>query len=253
MNKWDIPRSAVAVDLTVLTVRDRSLQVLVVTRANPPFQDRIALPGGFLEDGEDLDQAAHRELAEETGLNGADLAIRQLRSYGAPDRDPRGRVVSVNYVALMPDLPLPVAGGDAKAAHWVPVQDVLSDPDKLAFDHHRLLIDAVDYARSQLSATTLATKFCPPEFTIAQLREVYEIVWDVELDPSNFHRKVTGSRGFLIPTGTRAEGTGGRPAKLYRAGTGIRLHPALLRDSVTDEPHDTATSSRRAGKAPNRR
>lgn len=253
MKKWDIPRAAVAVDLTVLTVRDHSLQVLVVTRANPPFQDHAALPGGFLEDGEDLDQAAHRELAEETGLNGVDLAIRQLRSYGTPDRDPRGRVVSVCYVALMPNLPLPVAGGDAKAAHWVPVENVLSDPDQLAFDHHRLLLDAVEYARSQLSDTTLATRFCPPEFTIAQLREVYEIVWGVEIDPSNFHRKVTGSSGFLVPTGTRAEGTGGRPAKLYRAGPGIRLHPAILRDSMADDPHDTDTSSRRPGKAPNRR
>jgi 8-oxo-dGTP diphosphatase len=232
MTRPDVPCCAVAVDLAVLTVRARCLHVLVVVRAKWPYQGRLALPGGFLEPGEDLDQAAHRELAEETGFDAADLNVHQLRSYGAPDRDPRGRVVSVCYVALMPDLPLPIAGGDARDAHWAPAERLLAEPDQLAFDHHCLLTDAVEHARDRLSYTTLATTFCPPEFTIAQLREVYEIVWGTQLDPSNFHRKVTGASGYLVPAGGRTAGTGGRPAMLYRAGPATRLHPAILR-----EPH----------------
>src|SRR3954465_14278608 len=160
---------SVTVDLVILTIREQMLSVLLVRRGIPPYRGRFALPGGFLEDGEDLDQAAHRELAEETGLDAARLHIHQLHSYGAPGRDPRGRVVSVCYDALMPDLPLPVAGGDARAAHWIPVSALAGTARKLAFDHHRLLADAVEHARETLSHTTVATAFCPPEFTIGRL------------------------------------------------------------------------------------
>jgi 8-oxo-dGTP diphosphatase len=225
---------AVAVDLVVLTLREHALHVLVVERATSPFEGKLALPGGFLEEGEDLDQAAYRELAEETGLNPARLHVRQFRSYGAPDRDPRGRVVSVAYIALMSDLPMPTAGGDARAARWAPVDDLLITPGSLAFDHHHVLDDAVESARDQLSHTTVAATFCPPEFTISQLREVYETVWGVQLDPSNFYRKVTRSAGFLIPTDDKAPSVGGRRATLYRAGQATLLHPALLRDSHRD-------------------
>lgn len=243
MNARALPQSAVAVDLAVLTVRDEALQVLVVERGKPPYVGVLALPGGFVEADEDLDQAAARELAEETGLDAESLHIEQVRTYGAPDRDPRGRVVSVCYMALMPDLPLPTAGGDANDAHWTPAQPILDEPARLAFDHHRLLADAVDRARDRLSVTTLATAFCPPQFTIAQLRAVYEIVWGAPLDPANFHRKVTGVPGFLVPTGTTIR-TGGRPANLYRAGTATRLHPALLREPMPDDSRAAVPRSR---------
>ncbi|MGW4830815.1 NUDIX domain-containing protein [Amycolatopsis japonica] len=236
MGKQDRFRYAVAVDMIVLTVREQALQVLVVERAKPPFLGRLALPGGFVEDGEDLEQAAHRELTEETGLDAERLHIRQFRTYGAPDRDPRGPIMSVAYVALMPDLPIPTAGGDARAAHWTPVDEPLANPSVLAFDHHRILGDAVENARDLLSHTTLAATFCPPEFTITQLREVYETVWGTELEPSNFHRKVTRTDGFLIPTGDKAASDRGRRATLYRTGPATQLHPALLR-----EPQQTAT------------
>jgi 8-oxo-dGTP diphosphatase len=229
-------RAAVAVDMIVLTVREQALQVLVVERAKAPFLGRLALPGGFLEDGENLDEAAQRELAEETGLDAERLQVRQFRSYGGPDRDPRGRVVSVAYVALMPDLPIPTAGGDAGAARWEPAEGLLADPAVLAFDHHRILSDAVEYARDMLSHTTLATTFCPPEFTVTQLREVYETVWGVELDSSNFHRKVTRTDGFLVPTGGKAASGGGRRAILYRTGPATRLYPALLREQHHPKP-----------------
>jgi 8-oxo-dGTP diphosphatase len=234
----DTPQCAVAVDLAVLTIRDHALHALVIQRATPPHTGRLALPGGFLRDQETLDQAAHRKLAHETGLDAASLHIRQLHTYSAPDRDPRGRIVSVLYVALMPDLPLPTAGGDATTATWTPVDELLTAPQTLAFDHHQLLTDAVDHARDELTRTTIATAFCPPEFTIAQLREVYEIVWGTELDPSNFRRKVLKADGFVIPTGATAPSDGGRPAALYHAGPARHLHPALLRDHTTiSSPH----------------
>jgi 8-oxo-dGTP diphosphatase len=229
----DRPTSFVTVDLVILTVRELALNVLVIERGNPPYQGAHALPGGFLEPDEDLDQAARRELAEETGLDGDTLHIEQLRSYGAPDRDPLDRVVTVCYVAFMADLPLPVAGGDARAAHWMPVNELLQDPSRLAFDHHHLLSDAVEHARDLLTHTTLATTFCPTEFTITQLRAVYEIVWGTQLDPSNFRRKVLGVPDFLVPTETKAPDTGGRPAARYRAGIATRLHPPILREPDT--------------------
>ncbi|PXX71765.1 8-oxo-dGTP diphosphatase [Nocardia tenerifensis] len=227
--------SAVAVDLVILTIRDDLLHVLVVERANPPFAGALALPGGFLEPAEDLNQAAERELWEETGLDARDLHIEQVGAYGAPDRDPRGRVVSVCYMALMPDLPTPSAGGDARAAHWLPVETLTRQPNRLAFDHHTLLSDAVERAGEKLSYTTLAASFCPPRFTVAELRRVYEIVWGTRLDPSNFRRKVTGVPGFLVRADDRTTATGGRPAHLYRTGPAAYLRPALSRETLTGQ------------------
>ncbi|RSN52672.1 NUDIX hydrolase [Amycolatopsis sp. WAC 04182] len=219
---------AVAVDLAILTVRDKQLQVLTVERGTPPFQGACALPGGYVED-EDLSAAAARELQEETGLDADKLHIEQFGAYGAPDRDPRGRVVSIAYLALMPDLPLPSAGGDARSAHWIPVGKLLAEPERLAFDHHQILTDAVERARAKLEDTTLAPAFCPDEFTVAELREVYETVWGHALHPGNFRRKVTGAEDFLIPTGERTIRSGGRAAALYRRGPAERLIPAILR------------------------
>jgi 8-oxo-dGTP diphosphatase len=228
-----IPATAVAVDLAVLTVRSARLQLLLVERGKQPFLGSLALPGGFLEHHDkDLDAAAERELAEETGLTGHELHLEQVRSYGAVDRDPRCRVVTVCYLALLPDLPLPTAGGDAKAARWVPVDEVLDVDHRLAFDHHRIVTDAVERARAKLEYTTLATSFCAGEFTVADLRQVYEIVWGRPLDARNFHRKVTGIDGFLVPTGDRTTRHGGRPAALFRRGPAATLHPPMLRTSA---------------------
>ncbi|ANZ36113.1 NUDIX hydrolase [Lentzea guizhouensis] len=225
-----IPTVAIAVDLAVLTVRDGSLQVLLVERGIEPWRGLQALPGGFLDDEEeDLDTAAARELAEETGLDLDQVHLEQMRTYGTPGRDPRGRVVAVCYLAFIPDLPSPHAGGDAQAAAWVPAQTVLEPGTRLAFDHKRIVADAVERARSKIEYTTLATRFCPPEFTVAELRQVYEIVWGEPLDQRNFHRKITGAEGVLVPTGEQTTRQGGRPAGLFRAGPVTTLHPAMLR------------------------
>ena len=222
------PPVAVTADLAVLTVREEALKVLAVKRRAEPFKGRWALPGGFVEIDENLDQAAERELAEETGLPAGLVHLEQLASYGDPGRDPRGRIITIANLALAPDLPTPEAGADAAGADWLQVDRVLRSKSALAFDHARILRDAIERARAKLEYSPLAAAFCPPEFTIADLRHVYEIVWGTSLDPRNFHRKVTGTPGFLVPVGrTRSEG--GRPAALYRVGDAKLLHPAMLR------------------------
>ncbi|GAA4543624.1 NUDIX hydrolase [Amycolatopsis samaneae] len=228
---WTIPEVAVAVDLAVLTVHDGALQIMLVRRGIPPFEGMLALPGGFLAStAEDLDAAAARELTEETGLGTEDLHLEQLGTYGAPDRDPRRRVVTVCYLAFSPDLPTPTAGGDAREAILLPVDEVLDHRTAVAFDHKKIISDAVERARSKLEYTTLGAAFCPPEFTMTDLRQVYEIVWGTSLDPRNFHRKITGVTGFLVPTGERVSRQVGRPAALYRRGDATVLHPAMLRN-----------------------
>jgi ADP-ribose pyrophosphatase YjhB (NUDIX family) len=216
---------AVTVDLVVLTIRDDRLCVLMVRRGIPPFIGCLALPGGFVLANEGLTEAAIRELAEETGLGSESVHLEQLSSYGDPDRDPRQRVVTVAYLALAPSLPVPRGGGDAASAEFLPVDDL----GPLAFDHDKILADGVERARAKLEYSPLATAFCPAVFTVAELRRVYEIVWGVELDPRNFHRKVTGTQDFLKPVGEVTTGERGRPAQLYRAGESATLYPPMLR------------------------
>jgi 8-oxo-dGTP diphosphatase len=217
-----------AVDLAVLTVRQNRLEALVITRANEPFRGRPALPGGFVRAGEDLYQAAVRELGEETGLDGRKLHLEQLAAYGGPDRDPRGRVVSVAHLAMMPDLPIPTAGSDASGAMWAPVDDIRG---QLAFDHDTILDDAVERIRTLLEYTTLATAFCPASFTVGDLRGVYEVVWGRPIDPRNFSRKVMHTEGFVEPTGEQRVPEVGRPAGLFRRGPAQTLNPPILRPS----------------------
>jgi 8-oxo-dGTP diphosphatase len=221
------PPFAVTVDLVVLTIGDGALQALLVRRGEAPYRGRLALPGGFVRPAESLGAAARRELAEETGIDDVPGHLEQLATYGDPGRDPRMRVVSVAYLSLAPDLPAPSAGGDARQARWLPVDDALTQ--RLAFDHVRILADGVERARSKLEYTTLATSFCPPEFTIADLRHVYDVVWGTMLDPRNFHRKCTGTPGFVEPVGRTTTAGAGRPAQVVRAGPATALNPPILR------------------------
>jgi 8-oxo-dGTP diphosphatase len=219
----------VTVDLVVLTIRGGRLQVLVVERGEEPYVGQLALPGGFVRPNEDLPTAAARELAEETGIAESASHLEQLATYGRPDRDPRMRVVSVAYLGLVPDLPDPVAGTDAAASRFMSVDPLLKRPRRLAFDHGTILADGVERARAKLEYSALAAAFCSGQFTVAELRAVYEAVWGVELDPRNFHRKVTGTPGFLTPTGITTTRGGGRPAQLYTRGPTSQLNPPILR------------------------
>lgn len=223
------PDVSVTVDLAIFTVRDDELQVLLITRGNEPYLGAPALPGGYVRAGETLDEAARRELSEETGVDGEQLHLEQVRAFGAPDRDPRGRVITVAYLALGPNMPAPEAGTDARTAFWVPVETALSWRAKLAFDHAEILGEALEQARSKLEYTTVAAAFCADTFSVGDLRHVYETVWGVTLDPSNFRRKVTQARFFLEPIGERRRAEMGRPAALYRRGPARLLSPPLLR------------------------
>ncbi|PRX96990.1 NUDIX hydrolase [Allonocardiopsis opalescens] len=223
------PPFAVTVDLIVLTIQDDRLRAVVVERGVDPYAGAWALPGGFVRIDEDLPEAASRELAEETGLTAADVHLEQVASYGRPGRDPRMRVVTIAYLALAAHLPELRPGTDASAARFADVDELLGRPGALAFDHGRLLADGVERARAKLEYSPLATAFCPPEFTVAELRRVYEVVWGVSLDPRNFHRKVTGTPGFLVPTGRSTARQGGRPAALFRVGDTQVLHPPITR------------------------
>ncbi|WP_446217696.1 NUDIX hydrolase [Micromonospora sp. IBHARD004] len=131
------------------------------------------------------------------------------------------------WLALLPDLPTPVAGSDAASADWLPVSRLT--PGQLAFDHDRILADGLERARAKLEYTPLASAFCPPEFTVAQLRTVYETVWGIRLDQRNFHRKVTGTPNFVEPVGRATEDERGRPAQLFRRGPAALLHRPMLR------------------------
>jgi 8-oxo-dGTP diphosphatase len=223
------PPFAVTVDVVLLTVREDQLSVLLVERDTHPFRGCRALPGGFVQPDEDLDAAAVRRLEQETGVRRDAAHVEQLGAFGDPGRDPRMRVVSVAYLVFAPDLPAPKPGAGTKSVTWVPVEAV--DRDLLAFDHATVLAAGVERARAKLEYTPLGAAFCGEQFTVAELRKVYEAVWGVPLDPRNFHRKVTGTPGFLVPVGKPAPvgPDGGRPAALYRRGRATSLHPGMLR------------------------
>jgi 8-oxo-dGTP diphosphatase len=232
---------AVTVDVVLLTIRAGRLSVLLVERKGDPFRGEWALPGGFVEADDDLDDAARRELREETGVRvagGRDAAslgyIEQLRSYGAPDRDPRMRIVSVAYVGFTAQNETTIAGSDAADARFWAVDDLAiagigsDDGQPLAFDHAQIVADGVERARAKLEYTTLATAFLDDVFTLGELRRVYEAVWGEPLHEGNFRRKVLSTPGFVEATGQTAP-TDGRPAALYRRGGATRLHPPILR------------------------
>ena len=227
------PPFAVAVDIVVFTIAGDELRVLLIRRGVIPFRDKWALPGGLVLIDEDLEDAAYRELAEETGIEPDDVGhLEQFGAYGRPDRDPRSpRTVSVAYWAIVPDLHEPRGGSDAAYAELVPVAEVESGRLALAFDHDEILADGIERARAALSDTTVATRFCDDLFTISDLRRVYETVWDTTLDPGNFQRKVRAADGFLesMADVKFSSERGGRPASLWQAGPADRIDPPIPR------------------------
>ncbi|MFI6763597.1 NUDIX domain-containing protein [Micromonospora sp. NPDC050417] len=239
-DRWITSGVLLTVDLVILTLRDSRLQVLLVERGSEPFLGAMALPGGFLRDREeDIVAAARRELAEEAGLDADTLHLEQLGVYGTPGRDPRGRVVSVAHLAIAPRLPEPTAGTDAADACWQPVELVLSSRLALAFDHRHIVVDGVERARAKLETSALATAFCGPTFTLAELQQVYESVWGVQLDPRNFYRKVQGTEGFVVADGPVRKATTGRPARVFRAGPRNVLYPPMIRPAESVDERGT--------------
>ncbi|HSV37815.1 MAG TPA: NUDIX hydrolase [Nocardioidaceae bacterium] len=225
----DYPFVYLTVDIVVLTIRDDKLQALAVRRGEEPYAGKWALPGGFVGQDEDLEVAALRELREETAVTPRGVRLEQLKTYGAPRRDPRHRVISVAWLAVLPEGPDPVAGTDAASAEWQPVEALLKR-GQLAFDHAVILTDGMERARAKIEYSSLALSFVRREFTIADLRRVYEVVWGRDLDAGNFHRKVTGAQGLVVATGRQRNQERGRPAELYVSGGADALHPPLTRE-----------------------
>lgn len=227
MTKCEIPAYAVAAEVVVLTLHDHRLHVLLTrVSSTPEFNGAWSLPGGFVLPGEDLEEAAYRELREEAHVAAEDVTLEQLRAYSECENDPRAdRMVSVAFVALGADLNHPDLSLADQVA-WVSVDDL--DQWPVAFDHAMIIHDGVEWARARLESTTLAAAFCSEPFTLPDLRRVYEAVWGAAIDPRNFQRKVLHAAGFVKPTGELVHGRG-RPAPLFSRGQATRLHPAILR------------------------
>ena len=213
------PSFAVTVDIVILTMADGVLHVLLVRRGEEPFKGMWATPGGFKRPDETLGEAARRELSEETGVDVPSL-LTQYGAYGDPGRDPRMNVVTVAYLAVLRDIGAIVAGTDATDASLVPVSDIVGERLELAFDHIRIVRDAIERVRIELEVSGIATAFVGTTFTMAELRTVYEAIWGVQLDAANFRRSIVSEDGWVIATGRTAPPGpgGGRPAELYRAG-----------------------------------
>jgi len=209
------PRPSVTVDLVILTLQDDDLRVLLVQRRQWPYEGMWALPGGFLQIDEALHDPARRELAEQTGLEGEDIYLEQLYTFGDPNRDPRTRVITVAYFALVPaDVSKRLhPGSDAAEVRWFSVYDL----PQLAFDHAAIVDVALRRLRSKLDWTPIAFRLLPDQFTMSRLRNAYQIILNRTLDKQNFSKKMLHSRAKVIEPVPNAVVTGPhRPAQLYR-------------------------------------
>lgn len=223
---YDYPRPAVTVDIILFVFQEEQLRVLLIRRANDPFKGKWALPGGFIGENEDLYDAALRELKEETNVS--NVYLEQLYTVGKPDRDPRTRVITVAYFALLSAEEVAQqevhGASDAGEARW---WDIYSLPE-LAFDHQQILDYALQRLRWKLEWTALGFLLLPSEFTLSELQRVYETILNEPLDKRNFRRKILAA-GVIEPTGNMRAGDH-RPARLYRfAATAVEMEQARRR------------------------
>jgi 8-oxo-dGTP diphosphatase len=210
MYQYEFPHPAVAVDIVIFTIRDGRLKLLLVRRAGAPYRGKWSLPGGFVQVKEGLDEAARRELDEETGVSG--VFLEQLYTFGRVDRDPRERVITVAYYALIPSDKLELrAATDAEAVGWF----ALDELPALAFDHADIVAMALQRLVAKLDYSTIAFQFMPPRFTLTELQEVYEIIRRERIDKRNF-RKWILALGQIEETDEERRGGIHRPARLYR-------------------------------------
>jgi 8-oxo-dGTP diphosphatase len=208
---YEYPHPAVTTDVVLFTIQEEELQVLLIRRGNEPYKGRWALPGGFVDIDEDLRDCAIRELAEETGVT--DVYLEQLYTFGTPNRDPRERVISVTYYALVPtDRRLTIqAASDAEAASWFPFRHL----PPLAFDHEEIIATAHERLAAKLEYSTIALQLMPAKFTLTQLQSVYEIVLGQKLDKRNFRKRIL-TLDCIQECGERLRQVNHRPARLYR-------------------------------------
>jgi 8-oxo-dGTP diphosphatase len=208
----DYPRPSVSVDLVIFTIADDDLKVLLIRRGVDPFKGCWALPGGFVGISESLEDAAARELEEEVGVT--NVYLEQLYTFGDPNRDPRGRVISVAYFALIDaERQRIVAASDAADAKWYPVFDAGTGM-KLAFDHRQILDYAVWRLRNKIEWTTVGYELLPNKFTLSELQRVYEIILQRPVDKRNFRKKILAQGQIRELNETRSD-VAHRPARLY--------------------------------------
>jgi 8-oxo-dGTP diphosphatase len=207
--QYEYPHPAVTTDIVIFTLQDDKLKVLLVRRSIEPFRDSWALPGGFVEIDEDLERCALRELEEETGVTG--VYLEQLYTFGRPDRDPRERVITVAYYALVPIDRLSVrAASDASEVAWHPCERL----PPLAFDHAQIVQLALERLAAKIDYSTIALQFMPQRFTMSELQRVYEIILGAPQDKRNFRKRVM-AYGCIEPTGETRRNGNHRPAQLY--------------------------------------
>ncbi|QDU52064.1 NUDIX hydrolase [Gimesia panareensis] len=207
---YEYPRAALTVDCVVFGLDEDDLQVLLIQRDLPPFEGDWALPGGFVRLEETLDEAALRELSEETGLK--NVYLEQLYSVGTVNRDPRERVVTVAYYALVNLTDHRVqAATDARNAAWFAVDDVPS----LAFDHDQILKMAHERLRGKVRYQPIGFELLPPKFTLRQIQHLYEVILDRSLDKRNFRKKIL-SMGILVELDEVETDVAHRAARLYQ-------------------------------------
>ena len=207
---YDYLHPAVTVDIVIFTLRADELKVLLIKRALSPFQGEWALPGGFVDLDESLDAAARRELEEETGVAG--VYLEQLYTFGTPDRDPRERVITIAYYALIPsDRIVLQAATDAEGVSWFGLEEL----PELAFDHSEILGIAHERLVAKLDYSTIAFQFMPQAFSLSELQQVYEVIFRASVDKRNFRKRIL-ALNLIEPTGAEKREGAHRPAKLYR-------------------------------------
>jgi 8-oxo-dGTP diphosphatase len=205
------PHPAVTADVALFTIEQERLQVLLIQRGRAPFAGAWALPGGFVEPQECLEECALRELMEETAVSG--VYLEQLYTFGRPDRDPRERVISVAYYGLTPVPAVePKAGSDAVQVAWFEVDQL----PELAFDHTEIIARARERLRAKLDYSTIAFQFMPKKFTLSELQAVYQTILGEALDKRNFRKRIS-ALALVKPTGDQRRDGKHRPAALYRA------------------------------------
>lgn len=210
----EFERPSVTVDLVMFTAMDRSLKVLLIRRGQQPFSGSWALPGGFVGMQETLEEAAARELEQETGVHAEGMYLEQLYTFGDPDRDPRTRVITVAYFALVDSsavTPKVTGQEEISDVRWFSVREL---PKDMAFDHRAILEYAVKRLRNKLEYTAVGLELLPDRFTLSELQSLYETIMGERLDKRNFRKKML-SMGILQPTKGYRKG-GHRPAMLYQ-------------------------------------
>lgn len=210
-------KMSVAVDLLVFTVADDTLKLVTIKRAEPPFEGFLSFPGVFVNIGETLEEAVRRGIKEETGLEG--IYFEQLYTWGDLDRDPRMRILSVSYLALVPVEKLKfIAGERVSETKLYSVDYLLSKKVEMAFDHKKILKYARERLKNKVEYTKIAFELVPEEFTLPYLQRIYEILLDKKLYKTNFRKKI---EPMVVETDKMETSTKHRPSKFYKRAKNI--------------------------------